>query len=1103
LDAPCPSDAMESSARRACATEAPPAGVRLPPSDGADCRELAKLADASLIASRVQSGVLDLLMSCAEPALAAGVALFGLGFLVMPFLVDLTGHSRMYELLSADEFEKRFGPLDLAFMVREICMSDGELDIHTKQSRREDLEREIKDMKKWRQHLTACLRLLQKRAALAFLGLTAEASEGDINKVYKKMALQVHPDKGGDASKFQELQEMRKRIIETEKLPEDDVAEVEDEAMAEEWDPCRERLGMHASVLRLWDSIKKTRAEISNSSGNEAKPQEALKMLCVYIDGFVSSDTGPDQRDDVAEAQTKLEKFISMGAEIITGAALLEPRMSHSVLAMHFDCVRRFCTSPPELQLLCSKVLEAIRAVRARSTEVLEWLDTCPQHLQDLRCQEVLKICQKLEGIVAEERAEGSQLIQVTKSVENRQPADRELPVESEQVEHSSEPAGSSTVSTTPIWSNVEEGKSIVRELKQDHVPIVSWLREKMRLYEAKTTKAVCQPTGRLLLKEPADPDLMTFESPPVQCGDCELRLRMLDRGPLEEVDAALWDGEVQVGSLRGIYIFRQDNFLYICRQASEAVGSCSALLFDSRGCPKPPFKEQVAQKACKGGFLYIDEVQIATQLRGSQLASEFVRTVLKCLAGPMKRVTLAMCTLEAAANVAPQDVESSNGSCSARERYWSDTGFRRAADGEYFFFAGFSADAWHGHRKRLETERSACADAGGAATGQPPLKRPRSIATPLAACPQPQREQLTVAPQQLPSKAAAESAAAAAGNIQGEVKFAAGTRVKYWSQTLQKWITSKILRYNPEDGTYDLDSKRRARPDFIRPSTADQESGRRSLEKPAEESQAGSAPKDDELLEVKQEIERYEQKVKELWRSGGACDLRSPAKKVQCSPAKAGTNAADDELLAVRQEIEKYEQKIKELSQQDSLFDGSYCVSKLTPRMCYVMKHAAKTGLSSLRLDADRFISGKPGSDYWGCKFFPAHLQQVFKSFLKGMANVVSVMIRLLELEEIPTVVSIMQILSPSSGVPGDAVGLHLNKHFVSHFFGMGGKVDHVIRAVIREASLLYNARESDDAEHVHCGDACRNYHDLPIHMLDGDFEYVESLLMHDGCPH
>ena len=34
----------------------------------------------------------------------------------------------------------------------------------------------------------------------------------DINAMYKKMALELHPDKGGDPEKFQELQEMKERL---------------------------------------------------------------------------------------------------------------------------------------------------------------------------------------------------------------------------------------------------------------------------------------------------------------------------------------------------------------------------------------------------------------------------------------------------------------------------------------------------------------------------------------------------------------------------------------------------------------------------------------------------------------------------------------------------------------------------------------------------------------------------------------------------------------------------------------------------------------------------------------------------------------------------
>merc|ERR1712187_506912 len=71
-------------------------------------------------------------------------------------------------------------------------------------------------IQKWRDSVNGHLKVLQKRSALAFLGLPPEATENDINKMYKKMALELHPDKGGDPETFQELQEMKERLNDIE-----------------------------------------------------------------------------------------------------------------------------------------------------------------------------------------------------------------------------------------------------------------------------------------------------------------------------------------------------------------------------------------------------------------------------------------------------------------------------------------------------------------------------------------------------------------------------------------------------------------------------------------------------------------------------------------------------------------------------------------------------------------------------------------------------------------------------------------------------------------------------------------------------------------------
>merc|ERR1712176_1289620 len=118
------------------------------------------------------------------------------------------------------------------------------------------------------------LKSLQKRSALAFLGLPPDSS--DINKQYKKMALELHPDKGGDPEKFQELQEMKERLNETDdddKQDEDDEEvrkakekERGDDEETKQLPPDERikklRMDAHDNAVRVWDRAQKAKDEI-------------------------------------------------------------------------------------------------------------------------------------------------------------------------------------------------------------------------------------------------------------------------------------------------------------------------------------------------------------------------------------------------------------------------------------------------------------------------------------------------------------------------------------------------------------------------------------------------------------------------------------------------------------------------------------------------------------------------------------------------------------------------------------------------------------------------------------------------------------------------
>lgn len=69
------------------------------------------------------------------------------------------------------------------------------------------------------------------------------------------------------------------------------------------------------------------------------------------------------------------------------------------------------------------------------------------------------------------------------------------------------------------------------------------------------------------------------------------------------------------------------------------------------------------------------------------------------------------------------------------------------------------------------------------------------------------------------------------------------------------------------------------------------------------------------------------------------------------------------------------------------------------------------------------------------------------------------------------------------------------VDRHAVSHFFSKGGDASYVIQAVLDEAAVFYEDREADVSEQEMTSHG--RYHALPLHMLDGDFEFARAVLM------
>jgi len=360
--------------------------------------EIMPFDDGSLSADKAQSSAMSLLVNYGDPLVASGVAVFGLGLLVLPLLTRLNlnnDRSGMFQyarhgeanprqpmrIFTESELKQRLGLLDADTIAKEITMTTDELDNHMNRCSMDITDAEVSKIQKWREIVNGNLKTLQKRSALAFLGLPPEASEQDVNKMYKKLALELHPDKGGDPEKFQELVEMKDRLNDAEK--DDDEKTKEEEADDEEAKKAKEkereeeekqrlppdekikklRMEAHDNTVRLWERAKKSRDEIIGEKYLKSDSRRALNILRMFVDRFVNSEIKTLRHDDARGAEAKFRKFLKQGAEIIAVAAIQDVQATLSTISMHFNYRIVSRSGSVELKNRCSALLEAIAEI--------------------------------------------------------------------------------------------------------------------------------------------------------------------------------------------------------------------------------------------------------------------------------------------------------------------------------------------------------------------------------------------------------------------------------------------------------------------------------------------------------------------------------------------------------------------------------------------------------------------------------------------------------------------------------------------------------------------------------------------------------------------
>jgi hypothetical protein len=664
---------------------------------------LALPEDGLAIASRVQSDWLRITLDAADAGVAAVATFFGIGAIALPLVgacrvsprnrgdvftyrAHCGGDSEeRIHLFTEKELKERFGLVDIAFKMRELTLDSEALNLHIRQCSQHSLRREVRDIRRWRDSIKGALKLLKKRAALSYLGLAADATEVDISRVYRKLALEMHPDKGGDPDQFCTLQEMRQRTLDAydcEDVPNKEKASNDDLDADMEGKP---DLGLlrweaHRSIVQFWEEVKATQKEISADSTLGDSRGEVMRVLRLFVTTSVNQERVDRAREGSACAvEATIDHIVKAGAEIIGVASVLDPQATQSILATHLG---GFLATGSQSMNLHALLLQAVSEVKPQVESMLTRIDSelvigqgrhgsHPLFAATAPCDEKSAECvlhresQKVGGSASpgvegdadhrtnshDDEALWDLLEQDMESKRTTLPqnvaaaaaaadiqADTRVADDEETLKESLLTALSAEVAepvlSNPLSQDQEMCMTSMDSLAPQFPDHPSQLSE---LFSATSIEP---------FKIFEDENVLTFAPPPMNLGSYKMQLRMISRGTWEELQVELLDGSSTiVGQLKGIYIVRGPGaFLDACCSGAIEEDSLARNFVDADGCPTSCWKHRVSARASGGGLLFLEQL-IIEQTTVHDVASDFVRAVLQILGGPMKRVTLALWT--------------------------------------------------------------------------------------------------------------------------------------------------------------------------------------------------------------------------------------------------------------------------------------------------------------------------------------------------------------------------------------------------------------------------------------------------------------------------
>eukprot|EP00439_Symbiodinium_sp_Y106_P075744 s572_g15.t1 len=309
------------------------------------------------------SGCVRLLLNAASIDVAQAIVFCGLPVLVHPLLRSIFFDDSLEEAIQ--QVEGRIGQVSPAKLLQELEDSEPSILSRGKELSEGKLAQEVLQWDGWRGQVAARLELIEKQVALSILGLGQSADSTSITKAFKRRAVELHPDKGGDLEEFQLLQQMKDVLLGAKmpameqhangvgEAPKDDVKETsgDSEDTDDEIDkllgnrgaegepaPSRasrkaelqaNRVKLHQAVTLAWSRCGRLCSQLSTyKQEGQGQHREILASLEEFLVGL--EDTDDDLR--FAADGTRLGRLVVRGAECLSAAAVVDPEATVAML---------------------------------------------------------------------------------------------------------------------------------------------------------------------------------------------------------------------------------------------------------------------------------------------------------------------------------------------------------------------------------------------------------------------------------------------------------------------------------------------------------------------------------------------------------------------------------------------------------------------------------------------------------------------------------------------------------------------------------------------------------------------------------------------------